>query len=114
VPGERDRPRAPLTVADAPIADFGIARGADATALTGSGAVISTLRYMSPSSCSLQEQHLRPRAVLVRVATGHDPFPGPATPAVITRILTGPPALGLLAGDLRDILVGCLAPVAGW
>lgn len=63
------------------IIDFGIARSAGATALTGSGAVIGTFRYMSPGQ--LQGQELTPQsdvfalgAVLAFAATGHDPFAG--------------------------------------
>jgi len=44
-PGRR-RPR---------IIDFGIAKDADASALTGSNAVIGTLRYMSPSNWTASE-----------------------------------------------------------
>jgi serine/threonine protein kinase len=41
------------------IIDFGIAKGADATALTGSSAVIGTLRYMSPEQLNGQELTLQ-------------------------------------------------------
>ena len=100
------------------IIDFGIARSAGATALTGSGAVIGTFRYMSPGQ--LQGQELTPQsdvfalgAVLAFAATGHDPFAGPTMPAVITRILTSPPDLDPLSGALRGIIGGCLAKDAG-
>jgi predicted Ser/Thr protein kinase len=100
------------------IIDFGIAKGAGATALTGSSAVIGTLRYMSPEQ--LQGQELTPQSdvfalgtVLAYAATGHDPFEAPTMPAVITRILTGPPDLDPLAGDLRGIIAGCLAKDPG-
>jgi WD40 repeat protein/serine/threonine protein kinase len=100
------------------IIDFGIARGADATALTGSSAVIGTFRYMSPEQ--LQGQELTAQsdvfalgAVLAYAATGHDPFQGPTMPAVITRILTGPPDLDPLTGDLRGIIADCLAKDSG-
>jgi serine/threonine protein kinase len=96
------------------IIDFGIAKGAGATALTGSSAVIGTLRYMSPEQ--LQGHELTPQSdvfalgtVLAFAATGRDPFEAPTMPAVITRILTGPPGLDPLAGELRGIIAGCLA-----
>ena len=96
------------------IIDFGIAKGADATVLTGSSVVVGTLRYMSPEQ--LQGQELTPQAdvfalgtVLAYAAIGRDPFEAPAMPAVITRILTGPPDLDPLSGDLRDIIAACLA-----
>jgi WD40 repeat protein len=100
------------------IIDFGIARGADATALTGSSVVIGTLRYMSPEQ--LQGQELTPHSdvfalgtVLTFAATGHDPFQGPTIPSVITRILTGPPDLDPLTGELRGIIGECLAKEPG-
>jgi serine/threonine protein kinase len=96
------------------IIDFGIAKGADTTALTQSSAVIGTLRYMSPEQ--LNGQDLTPQSdvfalgtVLAYAATGHDPFAGPTMPAVITRILTGLPDLAPLTGDLRGIIADCLA-----
>src|ERR1700722_15861389 len=100
------------------IIDFGIARGEGATALTGSSAVIGTLRYMSPEQ--LQGQDLTPQSdvfalgtVLAHAATGRDPFEAPTIPAVITRILTGPPDLDPLTGELRDIVAACLAKSPG-
>jgi serine/threonine protein kinase len=100
------------------IIDFGIAKGADATALTGSSAVIGTLRYMSPEQ--LNGQELTPHSdvfalgvVLAFAATGHDPFQAPTIPAVITRILTEPPDLDPLTGDLRGIIADCLAKDPG-
>jgi len=100
------------------ILDFGVAKAADATALTGSSVVIGTLRYMSPEQ--LQGQELTPQsdvfalgAVLAYAATGSDPFAAPTIPAVITRILTGPPDLDPLSGDLRGIIGECLAKDPG-
>ncbi|MGH3292604.1 MAG: protein kinase domain-containing protein, partial [Trebonia sp.] len=96
------------------IIDFGIAKGADATALTGSSALIGTLRYMSPEQ--LNGHELTPQSdvfalgtVLAYAATGHDPFQAPAIPGVITRILSGPPDLDPLSGELRGIIADCLA-----
>ncbi len=96
------------------IIDFGIAKGADATALTGSSAVIGTLRYMSPEQ--LNGQDLTPQSdvfalgiVLAYAATGHDPFQAPNIPGIITRILSGAPDLDPLSGELRDIIADCLA-----
>ena len=100
------------------IIDFGIAKGADATALTGSNAIIGTLRYMSPEQ--LHGHELTPQSdvfalgtVLAYAATGHDPFQGPTIPAVITRILNDPPDLDPLTGDLRGIIGDCLTKDPG-
>jgi serine/threonine protein kinase len=67
------------------IIDFGIAQGADATALTGSSAVIGMLRYMLPEQ--LNGHELAPRsdvfalgAVLAYAATGRYPFQAPTRP----------------------------------
>jgi hypothetical protein len=104
-----------IVAGDGPrIIDFGIAKGAGATALTGSSAVIGTLHFMSPEQ--LQGQELTPRSdvfalgtILAYAATGRHPFEAPTDPAVITRILTGTPSLAPLPGELRDIIAGCLA-----
>ena len=73
---------------------------------------------MSPEQ--LNGQELTPQSdvfalgtVLAYAATGHDPFQGPTMPAVITRILTGPPDLDPLTGDLRAIIGDCLAKDPG-
>jgi serine/threonine protein kinase len=58
------------------IIDFGIAKGANATALTGSGAIIGTLRYMSPEQLhghelTTQSDVFALGAVLAYAAIGH-------------------------------------------
>jgi serine/threonine protein kinase len=100
------------------IIDFGIAKGADATTLTGSNTVIGTLRYMSPEQ--LHGHELTPQSdvfalgtILAFAATGHDPFQAATIPAVITRILHEPPDLDPLTGDLRAIIADCLAKDPG-
>jgi serine/threonine protein kinase len=116
----RDLKPSNIILADdgARIIDFGIARGADATALTGSHAVIGTLRYMSPEQ--LHGLDLTPGgdvfalgAVLAYAATGHDPFEAPTIPAVINHILNDPPNLGPLTGDVGEIIRACLAKEPG-
>jgi serine/threonine protein kinase len=96
------------------IIDFGIAKGADATELTASHAVIGSLRYMSPEQ--LNGQELTPQSdvfalgtILAYAATGHDPFGAPTVPAVINHILNDPPDLDPLTGELRGIIGECLA-----
>ena len=73
---------------------------------------------MSPEQ--LHGQELTPQSdvfalgtVLAYAATGHDPFEAPTIPAVITRILTDPPDLDPLTGDLRGIIGDCLAKDPG-
>ena len=69
---------------------------------------------MSPEQ--LNGQELTPQSdvfalgtVLAYAATGHDPFQAPNIPGVITRILSGPPDLDPLSGELRGIIADCLA-----
>jgi Protein kinase domain/WD domain, G-beta repeat len=100
------------------IIDFGIAKGADATELTASHAVIGSLRYMSPEQ--LNGEELTPQSdvfalgtILAYAATGHDPFAAPTVPAVINHILNDPPDLDPLTGDLRGIIGDCLAKDPG-
>jgi WD40 repeat protein len=100
------------------IIDFGVAKGTDFTAITGSQVVIGTPAYMSPEQVTGQE--LTPRSdvfalgtVLVYAATGHSPFEAPTIMAVIHRILNDPPGLDPLTGDLRDIIGACLAKHPG-
>jgi serine/threonine protein kinase len=99
------------------IIDFGIAKGTGTTTLTGSGAIIGTVQYMSPEQ--LNGQELTPASdvfalgmVLAHAATGHDPFRGQAIPVLINHILNDPPDLSPLAGDLRGIIGSCLAKSA--
>lgn len=109
------KPTNVIVAADGPrIIDFGIAKGADATELTASHAVIGSLRYMSPEQ--LNGHELTPQsdvfalgAVLAYAGTGHDPFRASSVPAVINHILHDPPDLDPLAGQLRSAIGECLA-----
>jgi hypothetical protein len=99
------------------IIDFGIARGADTAALTGTDTVIGTLSYKSPEQ--LLGWVLTPQSdvfalgmVLAYAATGHNAFDAPDM-AVTTQILTSPPDLDPLTGDLRAIVGACLAKEPG-
>jgi WD40 repeat protein len=95
------------------IIDFGIAKAADASAITAPHAFIGTPAYMSPEQ--LNAQDLTPLSdvfalgtVLAYAATGHDAFEGPVIPAVMNHILNDPPNLDSLAEGLRDIISACL------
>jgi serine/threonine protein kinase len=96
------------------IIDFGIALSLDATALTSSGVLIGTFSFMSPEQ--VRGERLGPEtdvfslgSVLAYAATGHGPFDSTTIPAIIHRIATEPPDLGLLSGPLRDAISACLA-----
>jgi serine/threonine protein kinase len=100
------------------IIDFGIAKGEDFTSLTGSNAVIGTLRYMSPEQLQGQAQTQQSDifalgSLLAYAATGRGPFDAPVIAAILYRIINDPPDLGPLVGDLREIIAGCLAKNPG-
>lgn len=109
------KPANVLLAADGPrVIDFGIARAADAVALTGTGLRIGSPAFMAP------EQVLgRPAtsatdvfalgALAAYVAGGTPPFgEGPET-AVLYRVVNEPPGLDRVPGDLRALLLRCLA-----
>ena len=91
------------------IADFGIARrwwpdasGSDSRSLTGEGAVVGTVRAMSPEQ--VQGEEAGPPSdlfalgvLLYELSTGRSPFEGPTAAATVTRILEHrpPPPISL-------------------
>jgi serine/threonine protein kinase len=76
--------------------DFGIARAADATKLTSTGATIGTLAYMAPERFTSDRTDARAdiyalTCVLHECLTGSQPFPGDSLERQITSHLTLPP-----------------------
>jgi len=111
------KPSNVLLALDGPrLIDFGIARALDAaTALTQSGFVVGSPGFMSP-----EQAHGRPAgppgdvfslgAVLAYAATGIAPFgEGVSAAVLLYRVLHEPPELGDLDGELRELILGCLA-----
>jgi serine/threonine-protein kinase len=76
--------------------DFGIARAAEATKLTSTGATVGTLAYMAPERFTSDRTDARAdiyalTCVLHECLTGSQPFPGDSLERQITNHLTMPP-----------------------
>ncbi len=76
--------------------DFGIARGADQTGLTGTGAMIGSWHYMAPERLGAREADARSdiyalACVLYECLTGSRPFPGETLESQVAGHLTVPP-----------------------
>ncbi|MCX4754838.1 serine/threonine-protein kinase [Kitasatospora purpeofusca] len=109
------KPANVLVAGDGPrVIDFGIARAADATALTGTGYRIGSPAFMSPEQA--QGRPVTPAtdvfalgALAAYVATGSAPFgDGPDT-AVLYRVVHEQPDLDAVPADLRELVLRCLA-----
>ncbi|MEV5554132.1 protein kinase [Nonomuraea wenchangensis] len=99
--------------ADGPrVIDFGIARALDATS-TISSMVVGTPSYMPPEQ--IMGHTVGPAAdmfawgsAMVYAASGRAPFGSDTMPAVINRVLNQQPDLGVLEGQLLDVVTDCL------
>ncbi|SFD16893.1 serine/threonine-protein kinase [Streptomyces aidingensis] len=108
-----------LLAADGPrVIDFGIAREADATALTATGVALGSPGYMAPEQ--LGGAALTPAtdvfglgAVLCFAATGHGPFEDEQMAAVLMRAMRGEAELSAVPDGLRGLLAACLRPDPG-
>ncbi|MGW8984518.1 serine/threonine-protein kinase [Streptomyces parvus] len=104
-----------LLAADGPrLIDFGIARAAEDTQLTGSGAVIGTPGFMAPEH--IVGNRAEPAsdvfalgAVLAYAATGCPPFGSGAGHAVNYRAVHEPPRLTGVPSAYTALIVDCLA-----
>jgi serine/threonine protein kinase len=112
------KPANVLLSADGPqVIDFGIARAADASRLTATGARVGTPAFLPPEQAEHGESLpagdvFSLGALLVYAATGTTPFGEGSTSAVLYRVVHQEPDLsGLrdLDKDLREVITACLA-----
>ncbi|RKE21097.1 serine/threonine-protein kinase [Streptomyces sp. TLI_171] len=109
------KPANVLVASDGPrVIDFGIARAADATALTGTGYRIGSPAFMSPeqaqgSTVTAATDVFALGALAAYVAGGAPPFgDGPDT-AVLYRVVHEEPDLSTVPAPLRELIARCLA-----
>ncbi|MEV1045469.1 bifunctional serine/threonine-protein kinase/ABC transporter substrate-binding protein [Streptomyces sp. NPDC049916] len=105
-----------LLTADGPrLIDFGIARAADATALTTTGLVVGTPGFLPPEQASgdgtgSAGDVFSLGCLLAYAATGRPPFGSGAVDALLYRTVHDAPDLdGIDDAALRGLLEGCLA-----
>ena len=103
------------------LTDFGLAKRMDDAALSMTGALLGTPRYMSPEQASAAKQPVDQRtdiyslgATLYELATGKPLFEADSPHGIISQILTTepPPPRSLRPGlprDLETIILKCLA-----
>ncbi|WP_207930679.1 serine/threonine-protein kinase, partial [Streptomyces hainanensis] len=109
-----------VTLEGPKVIDFGIARAVDASAVTRTNGAVGSPGYMAPEQIRGEEPTgavdvFALGVVLAYAATGASPFAwdGAQGPTVMYRVLHEPPRLGPedgpLRGDLRTIVLHCLA-----
>jgi serine/threonine protein kinase len=112
------KPRNVLLAPGSPkVIDFGIARALEATSgHTSTDQMVGTVAYMAPERFGSEAgAPLTPAAdifawggVVAFAGTGRTPFRGDSPPATAARILTQPPDLSGLSGQLRDLVAYAL------
>ncbi|MGW0585547.1 serine/threonine-protein kinase, partial [Streptomyces sp. NPDC002920] len=109
------KPSNVLLAADGPrVIDFGIARAADATSLTRSGAIVGTPAFMTPeqasgAACAPATDIFALGQVAVYAATGTPAFGEGTSHAVLYRIVHEAPDLADLPDELNELVTRCLA-----
>ncbi|MGW0301675.1 bifunctional serine/threonine-protein kinase/ABC transporter substrate-binding protein [Streptomyces anthocyanicus] len=108
-----------LTAGGPRLIDFGIARAADATALTAAGLVVGTPGFLSPeqacgNTARAAGDVFSLGCLLAYAATGRPPFGGGAVDAVLYRTVHAAPDLeGVDDTTLRALIERCLAKDPG-
>ncbi|MFI6943778.1 serine/threonine-protein kinase [Streptomyces sp. NPDC050418] len=109
------KPSNVLLAADGPrVIDFGIARAADATSLTGSGVTIGTPSFMAPEQaagrpCTPATDVFALGQVAAFAAIGKPAFGEGTSHGVLYRIVHEEPDLTGLPESLRELVTRCLA-----
>ncbi|SDJ59224.1 serine/threonine protein kinase [Streptomyces indicus] len=109
------KPSNVLLAADGPrVIDFGIARAADATSLTGSGVTIGTPSFMAPEQaagrpCTPATDVFALGQVAAYAAIGKPAFGEGTSHGVLYRIVHEEPDLTGLPEALRELVTRCLA-----
>ncbi|MGI5163743.1 serine/threonine-protein kinase [Spirillospora sp. CA-253888] len=109
-----------LLAEDGPkVIDFGIAKAADAAALTVTGGRVGTPAFMSPEQVDARRD-VGPASdvfslasVLVYAASGAGPFAGGDPDSLLYRVLYEEPRLDGVPAPLRGLLAACLAKEPG-
>ena len=112
------KPRNVLLAPGSPkVIDFGIARAMEAATNgnTGDGQMVGTVAYMAPERFGDADEPLTPAAdvfawggVVAYAGMGRTPFAADSPPATAARILTQPPDLTGLTGQLRKLVAHAL------
>ncbi|MER7177089.1 serine/threonine-protein kinase [Streptomyces mesophilus] len=94
--------------------DFGIARAADDSALTGTGLVVGSPGYMSPEQAegkavTAAGDLFSLGAVLAFAATGNNPFGGGSGPELLYRIVHHEPDLTGAPDEFASVVRECLS-----
>ncbi|GAA3543718.1 hypothetical protein GCM10022222_29210 [Amycolatopsis ultiminotia] len=109
------KPSNVLLAADGPrVIDFGIARAAEISEFTGTGAIVGTPAFMSPEQASsgvltAASDVFSFGAVLVMAATGQSPFIGDTTAQTLYNIVHTRPDLTGLSPEIAALVEPCLA-----
>ncbi|MFG3527467.1 serine/threonine-protein kinase [Streptomyces sp. NPDC047917] len=109
------KPANVLVAADGPrVIDFGIARAADAAALTATGLRIGTAAFMAPEQAvglpvTGATDVFALGALAAYVASGAPPFGNGPESAALYRVVHEEPDLARVPPELRDLLARCLA-----
>ncbi|HEU5333168.1 MAG TPA: serine/threonine-protein kinase [Actinocrinis sp.] len=95
------------------VVDFGIARTADGTTLTGPGWTLGTPAFMAPEQVvgrpvDAPADVFALGSVLVYAATGDPPFGSDEATTVMYRTVHDAPELGGMSGRLRSVVEACL------